>query len=462
MAWSSIPNFGDQYARIRERTHPSGARVIEVLYGGEDAFGRPIAPERDEDGHGHWIALEIDGYYQMLSWRHPASEGGQQEYGTNRKDNALADLEADISAKESICSQAEALVYFQDWKNTAAKYQNLFEEWKKIYHWGTPKEKQLWERFQAAQKSFYQRRDSDRAKNKAAKQSIVSEAKGLESSSEWKNTGQKFKELFEKWKNIGPAGKMDDDYLWSEFNSARQTFYDRRSKHFEEMDGQRSKNRQAKQALIAEAESIARHSTRWKETGDRLRGLMDRWKTLGSAGRDYDDKLWNEFGGLRQDFFERRRLYYEEQDRILQANAAQKSRIVQEALGISGRCDYSSQCAERMKELDQEWKSVGFAGREQEDQLWALFQEAKDSFWTGRRSYSEQRQREWRQKLYDAIGRKREQISNLERQISDLQDKMSGMRNQEYISNMCRWIDEKEAKIRELEISIQDMESKLR
>jgi len=38
---------------------------------------------------------------------------------------------------------------------------------------------------------------------------------------------------------------------------------------------------------------------------------------------------------------------------------------------------------------------------------------------------------------------------------------MSNMRNQEYINNMNRWIDEKNAKIRELEIAIQDMESKL-
>ena len=75
--------------------------------------------------------------------------------------------------------------------------------------------------------------------------------------------------------------------------------------------------------------------------------------------------------------------------------------------------------------------------------------------------YNERKQQEWRRKLYEAINRKRDQISNLERQISELQYKMSNMRNQEYINNMYRWIDEKNSKIRELEIAIQDMESKL-
>lgn len=461
MAWSSIPNFGDPYARINERVHPSGARLIEVLYGGRDASGKPTPPENLSDGHGHWLALEIDGCYQMLSWRHPDSEGGLQEFGVDRKDNALSDLEADISAKEQLCSQAASLTHSQDWKGTSIQYNKLLQEWEKIYNWHTPKEQELWRQFQSARESFYERRDSNRAKNKLDKQAIISEAKGLESSSDWKSTAQKFKDLFEKWKSIGPSGKADDDYLWSEFNSARQTFYARRSKHFEELNEQRVKNNQVKQALIAEARSVAQYSTEWKSTGEKLKELMDRWKAVGSAGRDADNSLWNEFNGIRQSFFERRRLYYEEQDRIFQANAAEKSRIVQEASSIASRCDYSVQSTERMKELDQAWKSIGSAGREQNAQLWSLFQSAKDSFWSGKRSYSEQRQQEWRQKLYDAIDRKRTQILNLEQQISDLQFKMSGMRNQEYIDNMLRWIDEKEAKIRELEMAIQDMERKL-
>lgn len=461
MAWASIPNFGDKYARVNERSHSSGARLIEVLYGARDSMGRPTSPESSSDGHGHWIALEIDGKYQMLSWRHPDYEGGQQEYGHGRKDNALSELETNISDKEKICAQAESLSYSQDWSTTSSKYKELLDEWKKIYNWGTPMEKQLWERFQTAKKSFYERRDNNRSKNKSAKQSIISEARSLSASTDWKSAGQRFNELFDRWKGIGSAGKNEDDILWQDFNSARQTFYERRSKHFRDMDEQRAANRQKKQALISEARSIAQYSTEWKTTGDRLRELMDRWKAIGNAGKDYDDSLWNEFNGIRQSFFDRRHTYYEEQDRLFQANANQKSRIVQEASSIAGRCDYSPQSTERMKELDREWKSIGFAGKTNEDQLWSLFQSAKDSFWTGKRSHSEQRQQEWRRKLYDSISRKREQISNLERQISDLQYKMSGMRNQEYINNMCGWIDEKEARIRDLEMAIRDMESKL-
>jgi len=216
-----------------------------------------------------------------------------------------------------------------------------------------------------------------------------------------------------------------------------------------------------KQELISEARSVSQFSTDWKRTGDKLHELMDRWKEVGSVDKEYNDSLWNEFNGIRQDFFNRRRIYYDERDRLFQENASRKGQIVQEATNIASSSDYSVQTTERMKELDREWRNIGSAGKINEHQLWSLFQSAKDSFWSGKRSYNERNQQEWRRKLYDAINRKREQISNLEQQISDLQYKMSSMRNQEYINNMYRWIDEKKAKIRELEIAIQDMESKL-
>lgn len=76
---------------------------------------------------------------------------------------------------------------------------------------------------------------------------------------------------------------------------------------------------------------------------------MDKWKTVGSAGKDNDDSLWKEFNSARQTFYDRRRIYYAEQDRQFQNNADRKSRIVQEASAISSSCDYSSQSTERMK-----------------------------------------------------------------------------------------------------------------
>ena len=460
MAWSSIPNFGDPYAKVNERVHSSGARVIEVLYGARDHRGQPVSPTGSADGHGHWIALEINGTYQMLSWRHPAYEGGRQEYGRGRSSNALADLEADLSQREALCRRAEVLENNRDWKTASAEQNRLMEEWKKIYHWGTPKEQQLWERFQASRRRFYARRDQEQHNNRSVKQEIVSQAKSLAESTDWKAAGASFQTLFERWKKTGYAG-ADDSRLWTEFQQARQRFFDRRAKHFAALDQQRAASRKVKEDLIAQARNATQYSTDWKAAGETLRNLMARWKEAGSAGKELDEKLWAQFDHIRQDFFQRRKLHFEQQEAQFLTRASQKNQIIQEANAISSSRDYSARNAERMKALDVAWKGIGFAGSDRDSQLWEQFRMAKESFWAGRRAYAQQRQQEWRTKQYDAINRKRQHISNLEQQISDLQSKMSQVRNPDYLANMCRWVDEKRARIRELEMTIQDIQRKL-
>lgn len=462
MNWNSIPNFDDENSRIKERTHNiSGAKIIEVLYGARDSSGNPTSPENKDDGHGHWIALEIDGTYQMLSWRLPRHEGGRQEYGKNRRDNVLADMEKDIEDKKNLCEKAEALDADKDFKQGSQEMAALMEVWKGLFNWNTPKEKELWTRFRSAQDKFYIGRDNQREKNASAKRAIIVEANSIAHSDKWKQTGDALEALFRKWKAIASAGKDEDERLWNEFNRARQTFYDRRKKHYDKLSEQRDNNRRQKNELIQEARNKAQYSEQWKQTGDELHALMDRWKAVGSAGREHDDKLWEEFNSIRQDFFNRRKHYYKEQDQKYLRNAEAKGGIVTEATNIANTRDYSKAHTERMKMLDKEWKAIGSAGRDQEQRLWQIFQAAKDSFWPAKRADAERKKQEFHDKLNDAIIRKRSQIANLQNQISDLRVKMSSMRNQEYINNMYQWIDEKESKIRELEYSISDMQSKL-
>jgi hypothetical protein len=92
--WDAIPNFDDEFAKISESVHHTGHKKIEVLYGGRDANGNPQYPT-EGDGHGHWIALEKDGVYEMLFWRYPEYEGGHYEQGT-KKSNPLTEIEREV------------------------------------------------------------------------------------------------------------------------------------------------------------------------------------------------------------------------------------------------------------------------------------------------------------------------------------------------------------------------------
>lgn len=307
--WTSCPNFDDRFAKVREEVHrESGAKRIDILYGARDPHGNPTSPASSRDGHGHIIALEVDGLYQIISWRHPAYEGGGQEYGGNRRDNPLKDLENDIARKSRLCERAEALRGSFDVRGARNQMRQIFDEWRKVYNWDTPKERELWRRFSDARKHVG---EAGLARNKSEKQRLVDEARRLSDSTEWRNANQKQKELMAAWKKIGPAGKDEDDRLWEAFKGARQRYYDRREAYFKDLDRKHAESRRAKEAILSEAKGIANSRDYSREHSDRMKGLFAAWKAAGSAGKEHDERLWTEFQSVRDAYYEGSHREYE-------------------------------------------------------------------------------------------------------------------------------------------------------
>jgi len=448
MSYTQIPNFDDPNAKVQERVHnASGARIIDVLYGARDAFGNSITPEKGKhDGHGHWSAIEIDGLYQMIMWRHPASEGGLQEYGESRRAHPLKDLEDYIEEKSSILkSLYEAM---KERPYDSRKVEDLFAQFGQVYDMNTPKEQE-----QRQKLENFQRQHEEKLRkfqeNSCRKQQLISEAKSLQTSKDWKSTSDRMKSMMEEWKQIGYAGSNNEDY-WEQFNAARKLFFERQHQHYEELDKERSARKAQKEDLVSEARSIA-YSSDWKSANEQMTRLMERWKSIGSAGKDYDDRLWNDFKAARDQYYSRRESARASQESEFANRRMRKSSLVSEAQGHIG--DYSPSTADRMKEMSSEWKSIGFCGRDSEDALWQAFRNAQDSYWAGKKASSSQKRQE-------AIARRRERISRKYENIRNLQERLRNTRNLEKQSEISRWIDEDEADIRQLEEEIFDIESR--
>ena len=54
-----------------------------------------------------------------------------------------------------------------------------------------------------------------------------------------------------------------------------------------------------KEALAAEAEEISANSTQWKAAGDRMRAILDEWRTITGLDRKTDDALWKRYSAAR-------------------------------------------------------------------------------------------------------------------------------------------------------------------
>lgn len=126
-----------------------------------------------------------------------------------------------------------------------------------------------------------------------AKEALIREAERWSYSSEWKAAATELKSLQARWKEVGSAG-TDDDGLWQRFRTASDRFFERRTAHFEALDRQRAHHAAEKEQLCSTVESL-RFSDDLKAAASRVKDLQSRWKTIGPAPKDVDDRLWNRF-----------------------------------------------------------------------------------------------------------------------------------------------------------------------
>lgn len=134
-----------------------------------------------------------------------------------------------------------------------------------------------------------------------------------------------------------------------------------------------------KEALAQEAEQIAAESTQWKASGDRLRGILDEWKTIKGIDRKTDDALWRRFSKARDAFNRRRGAHFAELDRQRAGARERKEELVAQAEELADSTDWGP-TAGRYRELMAEWKAVGRAPKDVDDALWQRFRAAQDHF----------------------------------------------------------------------------------
>src|ERR1700758_1552515 len=145
-----------------------------------------------------------------------------------------------------------------------------------------------------------------------------------------------------------------------------------------------------KEALAAEAEELANTSTQWKVAGDRLRSILDEWKTITGLDRKTDDALWKRYSAARETFNRRRGSHFAELDRERASARQIKDGLCERAEELADSTDWGATSAEFRKLLT-EWKAAGRAARDVDDALWRRFKAAQDTFFKARNAATAER-----------------------------------------------------------------------
>ncbi len=138
-----------------------------------------------------------------------------------------------------------------------------------------------------------------------------------------------------------------------------------------------------KTALVEEAEKIAAESTGWKTAGDRLKEILDEWKTIHGVDKKTDGELWKRYAAARDGFTRRRGAHFATLDATRKQAQTRKEELVAEAEALTGSTEWNATAA-RLKELMGEWKTAPRASKEAEQKLWERFRGAQDAFFSRR------------------------------------------------------------------------------
>ena len=207
----------------------------------------------------------------------------------------------------------------------------------------------------------------------AERTAIVEKAEALAASlgdnTNWRSTADKFRNLFEQWQEHQRTtiriDKADADALWKRFSQARTTFNQARRKWAQARDNERNHAREAKEAIIAEANEI-KDSTAWGETSRKFNELMDRWKQAGRAGRNEDDALWARFREAADTFFNARQADRDQTNSAEKENLSKKEELLKQAEALVPVADEAAakKARQALAAIQEEWDQIGYVPRE--------------------------------------------------------------------------------------------------
>lgn len=193
--------------------------------------------------------------------------------------------------KERIVSEAEELGQSTQWKASGDRLRELFDEWKSAGRLDRATDDALWKRFRTARTTFERRRgahfselEQHRHIARERKEELVEQAESLADSTDWGPTGRRFRDLMAEWKAAGPAPRNVEEALWQRFRAAQDTFFVARNAAFAERDADQRSNKQAKEALCAEAEGLLPVRDA-RAAASALRRIRERWAAVGHVPR---------------------------------------------------------------------------------------------------------------------------------------------------------------------------------
>ncbi len=307
-----------------------------------------------------------------------------------------AQRNANLERKRAIIDEINSITADPDNINRQfQRVQQLQSDFKAIGEVPATAATEIWKSFQLAVEKFYdllkinkELRDYDFKKNLEIKQQLCAEAEALDDEPDVVIAFKKLQELHDKWRETGPVAKALREPLWARFKNASAVINKKHQAFFEQRKSRERENADAKMALCEEVEQVSTDGLNtyaaWDQATQVIIGLQERWRKLGFASRKVNNELFARFRKACDDFFSQKAAFFKKMKDELADNLSRKIALCEEAESLQDSTDWRA-TAERLTELQKQWKTIGTVAKKHSDAVWKRFIAACDHFFDRRK-----------------------------------------------------------------------------
>ncbi len=316
-----------------------------------------------------------------------------------------AEREENLVRKQAVIDDLKALVENQEDLGTAfPAFRELQARWRAVGPVPVQSFRNLNDTYQFYVEKFYDKvqinrdlRDLDFKKNLEAKEEFCQEefcqmAERLSENEDIVDAFKELQKLHEQWKEFGPVAKEYRDMIWDRFKAATYVINKKYQAYFEAQKEKQVENLAAKSALCEKVEAIADKedisgSNEWNALSKAIEEIQKEWKTIGFASKKENQKIYDRFRAACDKFFARKREFYVQFKDSMNSNLEKKMAIIEEAESLKDSTEWKK-TADRLINLQNQWKEIGAVPRKKSEMLWKRFRAACDAFFAERDKHS--------------------------------------------------------------------------
>ncbi len=279
------------------------------------------------------------------------------------------DFKHNLEEKLKLITQVETLAISDDVNSAFKQLQIIHKRWKEdIGPVAREFRDDIWDKFSAATKKIHDKRHENFKKlrgkyeeNITKKTEIIAEINAIDISknskhSDWQQSIKEIEALREKFFKAGNVPKSESDKIWNQFKEATRKFNRNKNAFYKNIKGVQQENLDKKMKLIEQAESL-KDSEDWKEVTEVMKKIQADWRKIGHVPRKYSDKIWNQFKGACNHYFDRFHTYQNDGSKEEQEIFENKKSLldtIKKKVETSDKIDLDS-----VKSYIKDWRSLG-------------------------------------------------------------------------------------------------------